>query len=151
VSHGNQQIEAIAEQRRLLEAGIAARRQRVGGHDHGDVGVLGDEKVEALLGIGLDDRDLGAGEPLHHCQSGRWKQSGRGSGEPAQAQPSGARIEAGVEAVELTADLLPSGEELLRAFEEELTGASEDETAAARFDDAHAEILRQASELVRYG
>ena len=151
MSHRNQQIEAIAEQRRLLEARIAARRQRVGGHDHGDIGMVGDEKVEALLGVGFDDRDLGARESLHHRQSSRWKQRGRGSGEAAQAQPSGARIQTRAEAVELTPDLLPPGEELLRAFEEELTGASEDEAASARFDDAHAEILRQASELVRYG
>src|SRR5699024_1639195 len=111
---------------------------------------FGHEQIEALLGLGLDDGHLGAGGVLGDGQSGRRQQRGGGRGEAAQAQLSSSRRGPGVQVVELTADLLPAGEQLLGAVEQELTGPGEDEASAARFDEPDAEILRQGSQLVRY-
>lgn len=73
----DEEVEPVADQRILFEPDVAPGRQRIRGHDDGDIGLLGDEELEALLRLGLDDGHLRIGEELIHLLRSRRKQSCR--------------------------------------------------------------------------
>ena len=82
---GQQQVQRVVEQRALVEAGVPRGGQVRRRDDHCQVGLVGEEQLEALLGVRLDDPHGDVRVPPAEV-GGHLRQQGRGGGEKPQTR-----------------------------------------------------------------
>src|SRR5699024_10466050 len=114
--------------------------------DDGQIGLVGDEQVEAFLGIGFDDVRRVARITLHDVRR-EIRQQRRGSGREA-AQPQGTRA-LPFDCGDFAADLFPSRVELVGVRQQHPRRGRQSYAAAVLLEQVYIEVTREAAELMR--